>query len=217
MLVHRNCTTSVGVGIAPVGDPCLWTGFQCDGASNTNQKVINTITWANTNSISISGSLSASFSSLISLVALQISGQPNLVGTIPLGFSALTNLDTLDLHGNRLNGYVPAIFTGLKNKLQTLNLNGNSFDAQTLPSSLSQLTAITSLDISSNYFTGTVPLSLFAGGLTAIKTLNIGDNQLVGSVPSTICSLTNTLKFVTLQVTNNGATHVNTFNCIPQW
>ncbi len=118
---------------------------------------------------------------------------------LPEAIGQLTNLTSLNLHGNQLTSFPDAIgqltnltslyiggnqFTGLPDaigqltNLTSLNLNGNQLTS--FPDAIGRLTNLTSLDLSSNKFTN-IPKVI--GQLTNLTSLNISDNQLMKLPP----------------------------------
>ena len=81
-----------------------------------------------------------------------------LTGVVPMSFTALTGINTLELDNNQLAG----------------SLYGYEFPY------------IKKFSISSNYFTGTIPTSILRSDHLTVY--DIADNCFSPSIPSTLCS-----------------------------
>ncbi|KAF9671029.1 hypothetical protein SADUNF_Sadunf12G0004300 [Salix dunnii] len=108
----------------------------------------------------------------------------------------LTNLMSLVLSNNNLNGQIPSSLGNLV-QLSSLDLSDNNFSGQ-IPSSLGNLVQLFSLDLSNNNLSGQIPSSL--GNLTQLTVLVLSNNNLIGHIPS---SLGNLIQLSTLHLMNN--------------
>jgi len=133
-----------------------------------------------------------------------------LQGILPRELGLLSQLRTLDLHGNELQGVLPpkalsqwpkleylylqmnGLFGALQREVQELTsltemrLFGN-FLRGTIPTGLGSLSKLQVVDLYANFLTGTIPTEL--GQLKGLKSLDLHDNDLVGRVPDEICRL----------------------------
>lgn len=117
---------------------------------------------------------------------------------LPAEIGHLTNLEILNLNGNRLTTLPPEI--GQLNSLKTLGINDNQLVS--LPPEIGQLTNLQSLYIGNNQLTSLPPE---IGQLTNLVELHVANNQLTG-LPLEIGRLNN------LQISNfNG----NSLDSIP--
>ncbi len=91
--------------------------------------------------------------------------------SIPSDVFNRTDLESLDLSGNRLTGAPQAEIRHLQ-KLKNLDLSDNQLTG--LPAELGQLKNLEVLDVSNNRLTG-LPLEL--GNLTQLRILDISGNQ----------------------------------------
>ena len=148
------------------------------------------------------GTLPSDFTELDRLTALDLSGNPGIVGdgTAPvtaiaafqrlttlnlsgIGYStlgaglgpALTALTTLDLADNRLTALPGDL--GSLTTLTTLDLSGNALSGEA-PDSIGDLTALTTLDLSGNRFTD---VHADFNALTSLTTLDLSDNRLAAA------------------------------------
>jgi Leucine-rich repeat (LRR) protein len=102
-----------------------------------------------------------------------------LTGTIPTSLSSLTNLRTLSLANNRLEGTLTGAFVQRFTTIATLNLGGNRLSG-TIPAELGSLKQLRFLSLRRNQFIGTVPDAL--NGATNLETLWLDNNQLAGGI-----------------------------------
>ena len=103
------------------------------------------------------GYLSAELGNLSNLQILNLSGN-RLMGKIPTEHEGLTNLHTLDLHGNQLTGGIPSRLSRLANQ-QTLDLSDNELSMR-IPGQLTELAQLRFLRLAGNEFTGCIPEGL---------------------------------------------------------
>ncbi len=112
----------------------------------------------------------------------------SFTGSIPIGFSQLTNVEIIDLSNNQFIGEINDIFGNLIN-LQQLYLQSNS-----LQGNLDRLinvtlqTRLNTIDISDNQIHGKLPLYVF--GLPNITIFSASKNCLTGSLGESICDAT---------------------------
>ena len=78
--------------------------------------------------------------SLPVLRELNFANQTQLSGTIPVGLSAISELRTLDLSNNKLNGTIPVVLG--KSSLKALDLSNNELEGLVPPELASQLTLV---------------------------------------------------------------------------
>ncbi|WOL00581.1 putative LRR receptor-like serine/threonine-protein kinase [Canna indica] len=171
--------------------PCNWSCVTC----NDDQRVTG-INLADSN---IGGELFSKFSLLTELTHLDLSSN-TIRGPIPadinkcsklkylnlssniidgeLNLTGLTNLVTLDLTVNRLNGSIRSSFPAICAKLVTLNISTNSFSGDII-GCFEECTELKYLDLSSNHLTGQI-----WRGFTSLRVLVVSENYLVGDFSS---------------------------------
>lgn len=110
-----------------------------------------------------------------------------LEGTLPASLGTLSNLQQLDLQGNRFSDPWPASLGNLSN-LQTLDVRRNRFEGSP-PSLLANLANLQQLAVSNNRFDGELPA--FLSNLTNLQVLQASKNEFSGPVPAWLGSLTN--------------------------
>ena len=103
------------------------------------------------------GYLSAELGNLSNLQILNLSGN-RLMGKIPVELEGLTNLHTRDLQGNQLTGGIPSRLSRLAN-LQTLDLSDNELSMR-ISGQLTELAQLRFLRLADNEFTGCIPEGL---------------------------------------------------------
>jgi Leucine-rich repeat (LRR) protein len=102
----------------------------------------------------------------------------NLNGVLPASVDHLTEITTLDLKSNQLQGPIPPL-TDMVN-LSRLNLSRNQLNGD-LPVSLGAMQRISTLDLGFNQLTGTIPAIL--GNIDHTNRIDLSNNNLTGSIP----------------------------------
>ena len=115
-----------------------------------------------------------------------LSGNNNLIGTIPDELAALSSVSTIDLALNPLlSGQIPSSLLGLADLADFRAFSCNL--AGTLPENIGNLKALTNLALQSNDIGGSIPPSI--GQLTSLQNLFLSNNQLSSNIPSEMGSL----------------------------
>ncbi|KAF2320660.1 hypothetical protein GH714_029863 [Hevea brasiliensis] len=97
-----------------------------------------------------------------------------LYGRIPLGFSELPNLKSLDLNSNEnLSASASQLFWGSRRKIEEIDFSINKLHGK-LPASLGNTTSLIYLDLSNNVVKGGIPSSIV---------VDLSSNHLKGSIP----------------------------------
>ncbi|CAL9762604.1 unnamed protein product [Musa acuminata subsp. burmannicoides] len=102
--------------------------------------------------------------------------QNQINGTLPTSLEQMTNLDTLKLSMNLLEGPIPR----LPPYLSYLNFYNNSFSGSL--SSISLTLELELMDLSHNNINGSIPS--FICNLTQLRILDLSSNQISGEIPS---------------------------------
>ena len=102
-----------------------------------------------------------------------------LTGEIPAALSALSALEGLWLHDNRLTGRIPAELGTLVN-LQWLWFYDNRLSGE-IPVELGRLAELQGLGLHENQLTGAIPVEL--GALSNLEWLRLDGNRLSGLIP----------------------------------
>ena len=121
--------------------------------------------------------LPAALGKLTQLQALQLPGN-RFTGPIPPELGQLTALRELDLSSNQLTGAIPPELGRLV-KLETLDLATNELTGP-IPPDLGQATTLRDLDLSENRLTGPIPPEI--AQLAKLETLDLSYNQLTESI-----------------------------------
>ncbi|XBI75527.1 hypothetical protein VPH35_068891 [Triticum aestivum] len=115
----------------------------------------------------------------------------SLSGRIPDDSRRLLNLSqltTLDLSSNKLNGTIPSVIWRMQN-LDSLDLHNNCLSGRIPDDSrrLHNLSQLTTLDLSSNTLNGTIPSGLWR--MQNMESLDLHNNSLTGRIPYDFCKL----------------------------
>lgn len=146
----------------------------------------------------LTGELSRDIRNLPDLKRLWLHETGNLVGSIPEELGLLTNLESVFLGGNQLEGPLPPIHN-LK-KLNTLALHGNNMNGE-IPGSYMHLQNLERLFLDQNNFNGKLPIGLAL--LPKMRDFRLNDNEFTGSIPVQYGALRNLEVFY---VSNNDLT-----------
>ncbi|KAI4338958.1 hypothetical protein MLD38_023958 [Melastoma candidum] len=163
-------------------DPCgeSWAGISCDANGRVTRLQV----------IGISGQLVSDLWMLTALTSLDLSSNPNLVGSISRHIQNLQALTTLNLAYCNLSGNIPETL-GTIAGLSFLVLNSNNFVGG-IPAALGNLSNLYWFDISDNQLTGSLPVSTSTSpGLDLLLTarhFHFGQNRLSGQVPEQLFS-----------------------------
>ena len=98
-----------------------------------------------------------------------------------------TNVTTIELNNNKLNGHIPATLGKLK-FLQDLYVDGNQLTGH-IPPSLGRLKNLVVFSAKNNDLKGQIPSSL--GALSNLRHLVLSHNRLSGNIPSSFTQLKN--------------------------
>jgi Leucine-rich repeat (LRR) protein len=183
---------------------------------------IHTLRRLNLSNNALSGTLSA-LCGLPLLEQVALSGNA-FSGTLPPCVLALPTLTVFNASNNQLSGALPITIgtVAMPSNLETLNLRGNRFTG-TLPvawgrdggvggalafakntsSQTQSLSGVQYLDLGENQLSGTIPPEW--GDLAALRLLALDGNSLSGRVPDEI---TNLSRLRSLQLQNNALTHL---------
>ncbi|KAM5555054.1 receptor-like protein 7 [Rosa sericea] len=162
-----------------------WTNFSgLLPNSIGNLKMLSTI---NIQDCYFIGPMPKSMTNLTQLVSLSMSGN-KLEGSIP-SFSGANNVGDIDLSYNGLTGTINSTHWGNLTKLSFLYLRSNKLDGN-IPASLFSLPLLDLLDLSSNQFSGPFPeisnVSSYWRNLTKLSHLSLGSNKLNGNIPASL-------------------------------
>ncbi|XWS51385.1 hypothetical protein CRYUN_Cryun12cG0172100 [Craigia yunnanensis] len=139
----------------------------------------------------LKGPCPSSIKGITTLINLALS-RNEISGKLP-DLSSLRNLNVLDLSGNKLDSYLPAMPKGLLMAF----LGNNSFLGE-IPAQYTHLSHLQQIDVSFNMLSGKPPAELFS--LQNISYLNLASNTLSGSLSDNLSCGSN-LEFV--DISNN--------------
>jgi hypothetical protein len=133
--------------------------------------------------IAIGGEIPESMGRLTDIQTIRLNNQ-NLEGPIPQSVSLMTNLRVLVLSGNSLTGNIPA---GLANTQgTTINLDGNELAGQ-IPTELFSLTDLGALNLQGNDLSGPIPTEI--GNARSLSAINFAANRISGELPTELGAL----------------------------
>ncbi|TVU20884.1 hypothetical protein EJB05_30485, partial [Eragrostis curvula] len=187
-----------------VSDCCHWEGIGCDRVAGrvtalnlSGQDIqingfhpalfrLTSLKYLNLDSAAPPFRPASGFETLTQLQVLRLSGC-QLSGAIPPSLSTLHSLKKIDLSENWLTGSVPDMFSNFP-LLETLVLDGNSFENGTLPLGITQLKNLKVLSLYNMNLFGVIPYSI--GNLSSLRELDLNSNSFIGSLPWSLNNLT---------------------------
>jgi len=140
----------------------------------------------------LNGALSTAIADLNFLEWLELTGSPNLSGSIPENIGLLENLEILWLYKNSLEGEIPESITNLL-KLRSLHLGFNNLSGS-IPNAINQLSNLTSFELLHNELEGEIPDGI--GELVNLRFLNLRYNNLSGALPQSLSNLTELFELI---------------------
>lgn len=153
------------------------------------------------------------FASLVNssnLQELELAGN-RLAGEIPSIIGDLhVNLSQLHLHDNLIYGSIPPSISNLRN-LTLLNLSSNLLNG-TIPSELSRLRNLERFYLSNNSLSGEIPSSL--GEIPRLGLLDLSRNKLSGSIPEALANLSQLRKLLLYRNNLSGTIPSSLGKCI---
>lgn len=161
------------------------------GTLPTELKLLSSLTELKLGSNSLEGSLPTELRQLTNLDVLGLAGN-QFTGEIPWFhlLRYLKHLSVVNLRENKFAGILPSYsFRQMENhtQLHTLDVGGNQMNGE-IPPTLGLLPALTSLSLNDNNFSGMLPDELSL--LTGLQSLNVMENNaLVEEVPRAICDV----------------------------
>ncbi|XP_028753673.1 probable LRR receptor-like serine/threonine-protein kinase At1g74360 [Neltuma alba] len=187
-------------------NPCEWSGIWCSG-NGTTRRVVG----VNLTDNKITGGIFQNFSRLTELRHLDLS-RNTLSGKIPadlrrcrklvylnlsynilpeeLNLIGLTNLQILDLSGNRLHGDLGSNFPAICDNLISLNISGNNFTGRT-DECFDQCLKLQYLDLSTNKLRGHIWM-----GIAKLRMFSVSENSLGGKIPPSAFPVQCNLEFL---------------------
>ncbi|OAE32100.1 hypothetical protein AXG93_4202s1020 [Marchantia polymorpha subsp. ruderalis] len=152
------------------GDPCSDVNWiKCSGAKTNVESLLLT----NSN---LTGTIPSEFKNLKSIITIEMSNNPQLVGDLP-DLSEAVSLVTFNVSFCGLGGQIPDLFKS--GGLDVLHLQNNNFTGP-IPLPLFQLPFLRNVNFRNNQLT-TVPVSLNL--LIRLKTMNLANNLISGILP----------------------------------
>lgn len=93
------------------------------------------------------------------LLEIDLDGNKNISGPIPLNIGEIPNLTTLDLDDNQFTGNIPISLYTLGDTLRTIDLNNNLLTG-IISEDIGNLVNLFILQLDNNDFIGTIPPSI---------------------------------------------------------
>ncbi|XP_054787781.1 LRR receptor-like serine/threonine-protein kinase ERL1 isoform X2 [Prosopis cineraria] len=144
-----------------------------------------TVLTLNLSSLNLGGEISPAIGDLTNLQSIDLQGN-KLTGQIPDEIGNCAALVHLDLSDNQLYGDIPFSISKLK-QLEFLNLKNNQLSGP-IPSTLTQIPNLKTLDLAHNLLTGEIPRLLYWNEV--LQYLGLRGNMLSGALSPDICQLT---------------------------
>ncbi len=187
-------------------DPCLndlqWAGLMCSCSPSC---VITGIALPHAN---LEGNLVLAPVLGRSLINLMLA-MNKLDGTIPKTLSEYTNLQSLRLHDNNLEGSLPSIVMKGLQQLREIDLNTNNLLTGTIPwLQIVNITSLVSIELYKTKMSGSIPEDIRA--LTNLNKLDLTDTMVSGQIPNNIGELVK-LEFLFLGENHFTGTIPNSF------
>jgi hypothetical protein len=166
--------------------PCCFYGVTCEGES---------VVAINLKGNGLFGSIPSQLGMLVSLKALDLSHNRNIVGELPASLGQLTNLRNMSVMHDSITGTITTDL-GLLTDLEELHL-GLNYLSGSIPEELASLTRLMYFDIGSNDINISGPVPMWIWQTASLRGLNLDDCGIEGSLPSQLGLLTS-LSFLTL-------------------
>jgi len=115
-----------------------------------------------------------------------------ITGTLSPDLAMLSNLDTLILNGNRIQGSIPESFKRLE-KLRIIALKGNFMTGQLNDFDFPELENLRVLDLKDNQFSGVFPSMIYE--MNRLTFLDFENNMLTGELLEDIGRMRNIIRF----------------------
>ncbi|KAH9627316.1 hypothetical protein KSS87_012676 [Heliosperma pusillum] len=133
------------------------------------------------------GSIPKSITNLTTLEIISFE-ENDFIGKVPNDFSQFKNLQSLDLYNNHLEGDINFVASLVNcSNLQVLDLTGNKFTGK-LPASVANLsTTVIWLALGHNSITGEIPVGI--KNLVNLQVMYMGPNKFTGTIPDDFGSL----------------------------
>lgn len=173
--------------------PCNWTGIQCDrsmqvthvdlsaynisGEFFSNFSFIKHLTYLDLSMNSINRVLPSDLNRCTGLTHLNVSHNA-LTGTLNL--TGLSNLETLDISYNRLEGNIYANFPAICTNLVLLNISNNNFSGG-MVGLFDECNKLMYIDLSANRFIGEI-----WHGFSRLEEFYVTENNLTGEIQQDI-------------------------------
>jgi hypothetical protein len=162
---NRYQSCSIGFPwLAGIQSECLWDGVRCS-PNNVVEKILigNQVPLGN----NLVGTLPVELSYLSDLSALVLI-QGRIQGTIPTEYGRLSKITTIFIQDHLLSGAIPSEIIANAPGMDMLAL-GNNMLSGPIPSTLGSMPVLRDLQLTGNQFTGTIPTELGNRGSTMSK------------------------------------------------
>ncbi|KAJ4807922.1 receptor like protein 9 [Rhynchospora pubera] len=169
----------------------------CDcvaGAGFESWSTLNKLKMLDLSYNELNRSIISSLAQVPSLRIIDLEGNVNMTGNVPVNEFSATNLEVLNLRDCGFNGSLP--YLGDWSSLKAFSVSGNDLYGTITSTGLCRLKNLEELDLSYNNFAGTLPPCL--GNLSSLKLVDLSHNQFQIEFPTSFFERVISLRYLSL-------------------